>query len=111
MGDENLINRHKTEVDTPALLLDLAAVGRNIAAMARFFEKKPCKLRPHVKTHKLPWIAHKQMEAGAIGITWSKLNEAKVFLESGIREVLIANEVVREDKINIFVHLSSFEKT
>ena len=46
--------------------------------MAAFFSGKACKLRPHIKTHKLPLIAHKQIEAGAIGITCAKLGEAKV---------------------------------
>jgi D-serine deaminase-like pyridoxal phosphate-dependent protein len=94
------------DVETPALLLDLDAVERNIITMAKFFENRPCKLRPHFKTHKLPWIAHKQIEAGAIGITCSKLSEAKVLLESGIKEVLIANEVVGENKIKSLVRLS-----
>jgi D-serine deaminase-like pyridoxal phosphate-dependent protein len=106
MWNQDTIGRHKTEVDTPALLLDLDAVERNIVAMARYFEDKPCKLRPHVKTHKLPWIAHKQIDAGAIGITCAKLSEAKIFLEAGVKNVLIANEVVGNAKIERLVHLS-----
>ena len=105
---ENLIGKHKTEIDTPALLLYLDAVERNIAKMAAFFVDKPCKLRPHIKTHKLPLIAHKQIEAGAIGITCAKLGEAKIFLESGIKNVLIANEVVGSTKIQRLVHLSGY---
>jgi len=99
MFDEDTIGRHKTEIDTPALLLYMDAAERNIAKMADFFSDKPCKLRPHIKTHKLPLIAHKQIDAGAIGITCAKLGEAKVFLESGIKNVLIANEIVGEKKI------------
>ena len=91
---EEIIGKHKTEIDTPALLLDMGAVERNIKKMADFFSDKPCKLRPHIKTHKLPLIAHKQIEAGAIGITCAKLGEAKIFLEAGIKDVLIANEIV-----------------
>jgi D-serine deaminase-like pyridoxal phosphate-dependent protein len=94
-------------VDTPALLLYMDAVERNITKMAQFFSDRPCKLRPHVKTHKLPLIAHKQIEAGAIGITCAKLSEAKVFLEAGIKKVLIANEIVGRAKIDRLVHLSN----
>ncbi|MGD8524060.1 MAG: alanine racemase, partial [Desulfobacterales bacterium] len=103
----DLIGKHKTEVDTPALLLNIGAVERNIQKMARFFADKPCKLRPHAKTHKLPLIAHKQIQAGAIGITCAKLYEAKVFLESGIKSVLIANQVVGARQIDWLVNLSS----
>jgi D-serine deaminase-like pyridoxal phosphate-dependent protein len=103
-----LIGKHKTEVDTPALLLYMDAIERNIAKMAAFFAGKPCKLRPHMKTHKLPLIAHKQIEAGAVGITCAKLGEAQIFLESGIRNVLIANEIVGEAKIRRLIHLSHY---
>jgi D-serine deaminase-like pyridoxal phosphate-dependent protein len=108
MVNEAIIGRHKTEVDTPALLLDMGAVERNIAKMAAFFSTQPCKLRPHMKTHKLPMIAHRQIEAGAIGITCAKLGEAEIFLEAGIKSVLIANEIVGIVKIQRLVHLSSY---
>ncbi len=84
---EEMIGRHKTEIDTPALLLDMNAAEGNIKKMADFFSSKTCKLRPHIKTHKLPLIAHKQIEAGAIGITCAKLGEAKIFLEAGIKSI------------------------
>ena len=103
-----MIGRHKNEIDTPALLLDMAAVERNIAKMARFFFDKTCKLRPHSKTHKLPLVAHKQIEAGAIGITCAKLGEAKIFFEAGIKDVLIANEIVGRVKIQRLVNLSRY---
>jgi len=105
---EEIIGKHKTEIDTPALLLDMGAVERNIKKMADFFSDKPCKLRPHVKTHKLPLIAHKQIEAGAIGITCAKLGEAKIFLEAGMKDVLIANEIVGAVKIERLVNLSGY---
>ena len=104
----DLLEKHKTEVDTPALLLHMNAVERNIAKMAAFFKDKPCKLRPHIKTHKLPLIAHRQIEAGAIGITCAKLGEAKIFLEAGIRNVLIGNEIVGKEKIERLVHLAGY---
>ena len=68
------LGRHKIgtpveELDTPALLLDLAAFERNVARMAAFFADKPATIRPHSKTHKCPQIALRLLEAGAIGIT------------------------------------------
>jgi len=104
----NIIGHHKSEMDTPALLLDMGAVERNIAKMADYFKDKSCKLRPHIKTHKLPLIARKQVEAGAIGITCAKLGEAKIFLEAGINNVLIANEIVGNVKIERLVNLSGY---
>lgn len=105
---EEMIGRHKIEVDTPALLLYMDTVERNISRMAQFFADKTCKLRPHVKTHKLPLIAHRQIEAGAIGITCAKLGESKIFLEAGIKNVLIANEIVGKTKIEKLIHLSTY---
>ena len=108
MFDDYLIGRHKSEIDTPALLLYMDAVESNIVKMAHFFSDKECKLRPHIKTHKLPMIAHKQIEAGAIGITCAKLGEAKIFFESGIKNILIANEIVGDRKIQRLVNLSGY---
>ena len=63
------------EIDTPALLLDLDVVERNIATMAAFFAKQRANLRPHFKTPKCPEIAKLQLEAGAIGITCAKIGD------------------------------------
>lgn len=93
------IGRHKSELTTPCLLLDLDAAESNIARMAAFFEKSSCKVRPHSKTHKSPWIARKQMQAGAIGITCAKVQEAKAFIQAGIDPILIANQVVGRSRI------------
>jgi D-serine deaminase-like pyridoxal phosphate-dependent protein len=108
---ETMIGRHKTEVDTPALLLYMDELERNIKTMAAYFADKTCKLRPHMKTHKLPLISHKQIEAGAIGITCAKLGEAKIFLEAGIKHVLIANEIVGRTKIQRLIHLAGYLRT
>ena len=103
-----VVGRHKSEVDTPAMLLDMDLVEANVATMAEFFSDKDCKPRPHCKTHKLPLIAHKQIEAGAIGITCATLEEAQVMLQSGIDRVLIANEIVSPERITRMVNLSRY---
>ncbi len=96
----------KEEIDTPALLIDLDVFEANIRTMADFFKTVNAELRPHAKTHKTPIIAHKQLEAGAIGITCAKLGEAEAMVHAGIRDVLIANQVVGSQKIARLINLS-----
>lgn len=103
--DNYIIGSSKYDIDTPALLIDLEKLEKNIEKMARFFSDKKANLRPHIKTHKSPWLAHKQLEAGAIGITCQKLGEAEVMAKAGIRDILIANEIVGVQKIKRLVNL------
>src|SRR5215510_8588804 len=100
-----LIGSWVDEIDTPALLLDLDIMERNVARMAAGFRGLTAKLRPHAKTHKTPIIAHKQLALGAVGITCAKLGEAEVMVEAGVRDVLIANQLVGTTKINRLVGL------
>lgn len=94
------------QIDTPALLVDLNRVERNLDRMAAFFADKPCNLRPHFKTNKTPAFARMQLERGAIGITCAKVGEAEVLAEAGIRDILIANQVVTPLKIARLVELA-----
>ncbi|KJC56531.1 threonine aldolase [Bradyrhizobium sp. LTSPM299] len=71
-------------LNTPALILDLAALKTNIARMAEFAATSGLALRPHVKTHKSPHIARLQIEAGAIGLCCAKIGEAEVMAEHGL---------------------------
>lgn len=98
-----LENRH---VDTPALLLDLEAVDRNIRLMSSYFKGRKACLRPHIKVHKSPFLAHKQIHAGARGITCAKTSEAEVMAYSGVDDILIANEVVGEEKLRRLARLA-----
>ncbi|MDA4123292.1 MAG: DSD1 family PLP-dependent enzyme [Thaumarchaeota archaeon] len=88
-----------SEIDTPALIIDLDALEANIEKMGRFCHENDCNLRPHIKVHKTPAIAHKQIQAGAIGVTCAKLGEAEVMAFSGIRQILIANQIVGPIKL------------
>jgi len=97
----------KSEVETPALCLNADALERNIARMAAFLADKPAGLRPHAKTHKCPTIAWKQLEAGAIGITCAKLGEAEVMARAGIKDILIANQIIGGAKIARLLALAS----
>ena len=82
------------ELPTPALLLDLDAFEENVSRMARFFQGKGVFLRPHAKTHKCPTIAHRQIQAGAVGVCVAKLAEAEAFVDAGIQQVLVTTPVV-----------------
>src|ERR687895_412969 len=92
--DHTLVGRPIAELDTPALLIDLAAMERNIAGIAAELRRCGVNWRPHAKAHKCPTIAHKQLAAGAIGVTCAKLGEAEVMAAAGVRDILIANQIV-----------------
>jgi len=101
-----LIGAPISEIDTPALLIDMEAMERNIQIMAEYINSIKADIRPHYKTHKCPIMAHKQLDAGAIGITCAKLGEAASLVDAGIKEVLIANQVVGKTKIDRLVGLA-----
>ncbi len=82
------------DLDTPAMLVDLDIMERNIAAWQAEISSHNVKLRPHVKTHKVPEIAKLQLEAGANGITVAKVAEAEVFAAQGIKDIFIAYPIV-----------------
>jgi D-serine deaminase-like pyridoxal phosphate-dependent protein len=94
------------EIETPALVLDIGRAERNIARMAKHFAGRTTRLRPHVKTHKTPLLAHKQLAAGAIGITCAKLGEAEVMVAAGIREILLSSEIAGAAKIARLITLN-----
>jgi D-serine deaminase-like pyridoxal phosphate-dependent protein len=94
------------EIDTPALLLDLDAMERNLAKMARFFSGGPTRLRPHYKNHKCPALARRQIDAGAIGMTCATLVEAEALVANGITNILISSELAGHRKIGRFVELA-----
>jgi len=94
------------QIDTPALVLDVDILERNIARMAEYLRGRKSKLRPHVKVHKSPILAKKQIAAGAIGITVAKVSEAEVMAQSEIDDILIANEIVGEQKIRRLARLA-----
>lgn len=87
------------ELETPALLVDLDRMQRNIERMAGFTKKCGVELRPHVKTHKSPEIARIQLAAGSRGVCLQKVSEVEVFVASGIEDIFLTNEVVAPEKI------------
>jgi len=106
MIQSSLIGESKDTLDTPALLVDLAILEHNIDRMANtIIREGGVNWRPHTKAIKTPALAHMLLDAGAIGITCAKLGEAEVMAAAGIRDILVANQVVGPRKIARLVHL------
>lgn len=90
--------RTVSEVSTPALVVDLAAMETNIRTMAELFAEGPCRLRPHFKAHKTPEIARRQLAGGScVGLTCATVAEAEV-VSQFCGDILIANEVIGPEK-------------
>jgi D-serine deaminase-like pyridoxal phosphate-dependent protein len=87
-----------SELDTPALLVDLDRLEHNIELMAGHLRRRSVAWRPHAKAFKCPAIAHKLRRAGAIGVTVAKVSEAEVMAAAGIDDILIAHMVVGPQK-------------
>jgi D-serine deaminase-like pyridoxal phosphate-dependent protein len=93
------------DLDTPALLVDLDILERNLAAMAGLVKAGGKLLRPHTKTHKTPEIARMQIAAGARGLTVAKLGEAEVLADAGLDDLFIGNQIVGPIKIERLLKL------
>jgi D-serine deaminase-like pyridoxal phosphate-dependent protein len=96
----------RSQIRTPALLIDLVAMESNLKRMAAFFANGPTRLRPHYKNHKCVALARRQLAHGAIGITCATLGEAEVLAGSGIQAILVANEIAGTTAIERYVQLS-----
>jgi D-serine deaminase-like pyridoxal phosphate-dependent protein len=94
-----LVHADKRAVDTPSLMVDLDALEANIARIAETCRRSGINWRPHTKGIKVPQIARKLTEAGAIGITCAKLGEAEVMAAHGFSDILIANQIVGTQKV------------
>lgn len=78
------------DLDTPALLIDLDIMERNLARVADYARQHRLRLRPHTKTHKIPALGRQQLALGAAGLTVAKVSEAEVMLDAGSPDLLIA---------------------
>ncbi len=86
-------------LDTPILVVDLDVMEANLERTAAMARRHGVHLRPHVKTHKSPWIARRQLAHGAVGVTAAKLGEAEAMVDGGIMDVLIAFPLVGDAKL------------
>jgi D-serine deaminase-like pyridoxal phosphate-dependent protein len=89
----------QADLDTPSLCINLDVLEANISKMASFMTERGKQWRPHEKCHKTPEIAHRQREAGAIGVTCAKVTEAEVMAAAGITDILVANMIVGQPKV------------
>ncbi|MGY6272662.1 DSD1 family PLP-dependent enzyme [Achromobacter denitrificans] len=97
-------------IDTPSLVLDLAAFDANLRAMQAWADRHDVALRPHAKAHKCPEIALRQLALGARGICCQKVSEALPFVAAGIRDIHISNEVVGPAKLALLGKLARAAK-
>lgn len=94
------------DLDTPAVVCDLDKVERNIREMAAHCREIGIPLRSHTKSHKLPEIAHMQIESGAVGICCQKVGEAEMMVAGGIEDILIPYNVVGATKVDRLLRLA-----
>ncbi len=87
------------DLETPALLIDLDVMERNLCRVAAYAREHNLRLRPHTKTHKIPSLGKRQIELGAAGLTVAKVGEAEVMLRSGTPDLLVAYPVIGERRL------------
>lgn len=86
-------------LDTPALVLDLDAMERNLRRMADWARARGLRLRPHAKMHKSAELARLQMAHGAVGVCVQKTDEALALAHAGVTDIFISNEVIAPAKL------------
>lgn len=94
------------ELETPAVIVDLDIVERNLRFLASYCQTHRLRLRPHTKTHKIPAIAKMQIASGAHGITVAKVGEAEVMAAAGLDDILIAYPLIGRDKCSRLAKLA-----
>ena len=89
------------DLDTPALVVDLDVMDRNIKTLHDRFDQSSAKVRPHVTGHQTPKIAHRQLQAANTvgGISVTSVGEAEVFSDAGITDILVSSQIVTQSKI------------
>ena len=105
MSNKCLIGLSADLIPTPALVIDANLLEKNIQKMQSFLKNSGVAIRPHTKTHKSPMIAHKQMDAGAIGICCATIGEAETMVYSGLKHILITSQVFGIEKVRRLVNL------
>jgi D-serine deaminase-like pyridoxal phosphate-dependent protein len=94
-------------IDTPALVIDLDAMQRNLQRMQSFATQHGMRLRPHAKMHKSAVLALRQLQAGAVGVCVQKPSEAAAMVAGGVRNVYVSNEVISLSKCELLAQLNS----
>ncbi len=94
-----LVGQPVAAIDTPALVVDLDAMDRNLHRMADFCRARGLRLRPHAKMHKCAELARLQMSHGAVGVCVQKVDEALALAQQGVGDIYVSNEVVDPAKL------------
>lgn len=87
------------DLDTPCVVIDLQTVDANLKRAQAHADALGLALRPHIKTHKLPRFARRQVELGAVGITVQKLGEGEAMADSGLSDIFLPYNIVGEKKL------------
>lgn len=95
-----------SELETPVVAIDLDVMEDTIRRWQTYCDTHGILNRPHIKTHKIPAIAHLQVDAGAVGITCQKLGEADVFVSAGLKDVLLPYNIVGAQKLERLILLA-----
>jgi D-serine deaminase-like pyridoxal phosphate-dependent protein len=101
-----LIGRPVAAIDTPALVVDLDAMQRNLQRMQAFATQHGTRLRPHAKMHKSAVLALRQMQAGAVGVCVQKPSEAAAMVAGGVSNVYVSNQVIALQKCELLAQLN-----
>ena len=96
---DELLGKPVHDIDTPALVIDLDAMKRNIGRLAEFAKKHNIRWRPHAKMHKSSTLARMQIKAGAVGVCVQKTAEAEAMVAGGVYNVYISNQVIAPAKL------------
>ncbi|MBZ9655910.1 D-TA family PLP-dependent enzyme [Phyllobacterium lublinensis] len=96
-----------TEIDTPAVLIDVDRAEANMQRFQAYADSHNLTVRPHIKTHKLPRFAKRQVELGAVGITCQKIGEAEVMADAGIQDIFLPYNIVGASKLDRLVALNT----
>ncbi|MEP7241365.1 MAG: D-TA family PLP-dependent enzyme [Devosia sp.] len=93
-------------LETPCVIIDVARVEANLARVQAHATANGYQLRPHIKTHKLPRFAQRQVALGAVGITAQKLGEAEVMADAGLTDIFVPYNIVGDHKLMRLVALN-----
>ncbi len=96
-----------SEIDTPAVLIDVDRTEANMQRFQAYADSHKLAVRPHIKTHKLPRFAKRQVELGAVGITCQKIGEAEVMADAGIKDIFLPYNIIGKAKLDRLIVLNN----
>src|SRR5262245_54188189 len=97
---------HIDQLETPVAIVDLDKLESNITRFQAYLSQHGIANRPHIKTHKIPEIAHMQLTAGAVGITCQKLGEAEVMADAGVKDIFLPYNILGDAKLERLASLA-----